>query len=167
MTPVWKSTSEFSTKTFVNLHAIEPTRSRGRRRLDGVGRPKFDFHAARDLVSHQKLVIRPGAARPPFLVVHKRSQSPPGRGGTSRQKVVGPDSEWHLCRNQNFTARSRCIVASTSTPSTRRLLDGVAMLVPHRSTGPERPHHRPEITCLLYTSPSPRDRTRSRMPSSA
>ena len=28
--------------------------------------------------------------------------------------------------------------------------------------GPERGHH-----CLLYTSPSPRDRTRSRMPSSA
>ena len=25
----------------------------------------------------------------------------------------------------------------------------------------------PDITCLLYTSPSPRDRTRSRMPSSA
>ena len=25
----------------------------------------------------------------------------------------------------------------------------------------------PEKTCLLYTSPSPRDRTRSRMPSSA
>ena len=24
-----------------------------------------------------------------------------------------------------------------------------------------------DITCLLYTSPSPRDRTRSRMPSSA
>ena len=29
---------------------------------------------------------------------------------------------------------------------------------------PLSPHHRP---CLLYTSPSPRDRTRSRMPSSA
>ena len=28
--------------------------------------------------------------------------------------------------------------------------------------GPER-----VVTCLLYTSPSPRDRTRSRMPSSA
>ena len=27
-----------------------------------------------------------------------------------------------------------------------------------------RPH---DIRCLLYTSPSPRDRTRSRMPSSA
>ena len=25
----------------------------------------------------------------------------------------------------------------------------------------------PTVTCLLYTSPSPRDRTRSRMPSSA
>ena len=27
--------------------------------------------------------------------------------------------------------------------------------------------HYPDMTCLLYTSPSPRDRTRSRMPSSA
>ena len=27
---------------FVNLHAIEPTRSRGQRRVDSVGRPKFD-----------------------------------------------------------------------------------------------------------------------------
>ena len=27
--------------------------------------------------------------------------------------------------------------------------------------------HDPKHTCLLYTSPSPRDRTRSRMPSSA
>jgi hypothetical protein len=31
-------------ETFVNLHAIEPTRSRGQRRVDGVGRLKFDFH---------------------------------------------------------------------------------------------------------------------------
>ena len=28
-------------------------------------------------------------------------------------------------------------------------------------------NNRMELTCLLYTSPSPRDRTRSRMPSSA
>jgi hypothetical protein len=32
----------------------------------------------------------------------------------------------------------RCIVASTSTPSTRCLLDGVAVPVPHRSTEPAR-----------------------------
>ena len=32
------------------------------------------------------------------------------------------------------------------TPSTRRLLDGVAMPVPHRSTQPARPRRRREIT---------------------
>ena len=31
-------------ETFVTLNAIEPTRSRQERRVDGVGRPKFDFH---------------------------------------------------------------------------------------------------------------------------
>ena len=30
-----------------------------------------------------------------------------------------------------------------------------------------REHRLPTMICLLYTSPSPRDRTRSRMPSSA
>ena len=34
---------------------------------------------------------------------------------------------------------------------------------PHRSSG----NGGPGMGCLLYTSPSPRDRTRSRMPSSA
>ena len=33
--------------------------------------------------------------------------------------------------------------------------------------GPDRQQSRMRIGCLLYTSPSPRDRTRSRMPSSA
>ncbi len=37
-------------------------------------------------------------------------------------------------------------VASTSTPSARRLLDGVAIMVPHRSTGPARPRHCREMT---------------------
>jgi hypothetical protein len=32
------------------------------------------------------------------------------------------------------------------TPSTRRLLDGVAMPVPRRSTEPGRPRHRREMT---------------------
>ena len=51
-----------------------------------------------------------------------------------------------LCGNQNFTARSCLIVASTSTPSTRCLLDGVAMPAPHRSTEPARPRHHREMT---------------------
>ena len=39
----------------------------------------------------------------------------------------------------------------------------------HRELGYDRETIRKAITqsCLLYTSPSPRDRTRSRMPSSA
>ena len=37
---------------------------------------------------------------------------------------------------------------------------------PRALTGPRR-EARPVCNCLLYTSPSPRDRTRSRMPSSA
>ena len=52
----------------------------------------------------------------------------------------------NLCGNQNFTARSCCIIVSSATPSTRRLLDGVAMPVPHRSTEPGRPRHRREMT---------------------
>ena len=35
------------------------------------------------------------------------------------------------------------------------------------AAGPEAPLVSDAKTCLLYTSPSPRDRTRSRMPSSA
>ena len=31
----------------MSLHAIEPTRPPGQRRVDGVGRPKFDFHTGR------------------------------------------------------------------------------------------------------------------------
>ena len=36
-----------------------------------------------------------------------------------------------------------------------------------RPEKPEKPKKRKKPCCLLYTSPSPRDRTRSRMPSSA
>ena len=36
-----------------------------------------------------------------------------------------------------------------------------------RGTKRIRPDKKPVKACLLYTSPSPRDRTRSRMPSSA
>ena len=39
---VWKSNSELG---LWNLRAIEQMQLRGRRRVDGVGRPKFDFHA--------------------------------------------------------------------------------------------------------------------------
>ena len=46
---------------------------------------------------------------------------------------------------------------------------GVIYVLTHDSIGlgEDGPTHQPIETCLLYTSPSPRDRTRSRMPSSA
>jgi hypothetical protein len=40
----------------------------------------------------------------------------------------------------------RVLIVASSTPSTRRLLDGVAMPVPHRSTEPAPPRHRREMT---------------------
>ena len=42
--------------------------------------------------------------------------------------------------------RGAFVIASSSTPSTRRLLDGVTVPVPHRSTGPRRPRHRREMS---------------------
>ena len=44
--------------------------------------------------------------------------------------------------------------------------ESVISMVPEGDV-PYTPNDAPVGTCLLYTSPSPRDRTRSRMPSSA
>ena len=53
----------------------------------------------------------------------------------------------------------------------KNLCQGGASVVPYGSTyninGERLNEWDPTIYCLLYTSPSPRDRTRSRMPSSA
>ena len=48
--PAWESTRElcYVRETSINLHAIEQTQSQGRRRVDGMGRLKLDFHTGRD-----------------------------------------------------------------------------------------------------------------------
>ena len=54
--PVWKSTSELgyhSAWTFVNIHAIEPTRSRGQRRVDGLETPRHRADAATEPISRR------------------------------------------------------------------------------------------------------------------
>ena len=58
------------------------------------------------------------------------------------------------------------------THDTRQLItEGVCTCAERHTTGGmwvhQLPKHRHHLGCLLYTSPSPRDRTRSRMPSSA
>ena len=45
--------------------------------------------------------------------------------------------------------------------------DAIQMFHERIFDGVEKMYLKYKITCLLYTSPSPRDRTRSRMPSSA
>ena len=41
-----------------NLHAIEQMQLRGRRRVDGVGRPKFDFHTGSGWKPHGLKILR-------------------------------------------------------------------------------------------------------------
>ena len=86
-----------------------------------------------------------------------RSRGPGLRGRRSRSRSHRTSSwRWRrtstrssrlcrtcLCGNQSFMARS------SSTPSTRRLLDGVAMPVPRRSTEPERSSSTPSTRRLL------------------
>ena len=57
-----------------------------------------------------------------------------------------------------------CHGYSKKTPSNKVLFGEPGRFYIYRSYGI---HHCLNIVCLLYTSPSPRDRTRSRMPSSA
>ena len=41
----------------MNIHAIEPTRSRGQHRVDGVGRLEFDFHSVNDEAGHRDAAV--------------------------------------------------------------------------------------------------------------
>ena len=78
-----------------------------------------------------------------------------------------PRDYGRLLLRLGVTRRPAALAAAQSSPSTRLLRRRLAMLNEHEPS--------PRVgrglwlagTCLLYTSPSPRDRTRSRMPSSA
>ena len=73
--------------------------------------------------------------------------------------AVSESNEWLLETKQ---LRPGVLVARTVLPDQHR---GIAVRV--INTTPEPQELRRDTCCLLYTSPSPRDRTRSRMPSSA
>ena len=72
------------------------------------------------------------------LVVKRPPASPAARAVAAIQQWYAREAVW---KSKFYGA-----FASTSTPSTRRLLDGVAMPVLHRSTEPGRPRHRREMT---------------------
>ena len=80
--------------------------------------------------------------------------------GEGRAEILGSNPEaWDpLDKDLQFTHQGKtCEVKSTITPSAHFLKDN--LVNPHTPNTPN--------TCLLYTSPSPRDRQKSRMPSSA
>ena len=100
-------------------------------------------------------------------------------------KQIGEKLYCKACKTENFVLRAiampiaepldceweelRDILKETWSASTRlanRIITELALIDPARSRTPEM-EKIPKFTCLLYTSPSPRDRTRSRMPSSA
>jgi hypothetical protein len=56
-------------------------------------------------------------------------------------------NDWHEMQTPVWKSKFYgAFIASSSTPSTRRLLDGVAVPVRHRSSEPARPRHRREMT---------------------
>ena len=93
------------------------------------------------------------------IVTHHPPDAPSSPHGT----VV------HLQRCDRLQHRRPSTVAKKLTKALGRtyrhfLQDGLVITVNGEPVSPEDPLF---LNCLLYTSPSPRDRTRSRMPSSA
>ena len=58
-------------------------------------------------------------------------------------------------------------ISSIDPKANKAIVDGVNMAIRHTRQSQTSQGGRLPKACLLYTSPSPRDRTRSRMPSSA
>ena len=86
-------------------------------------------------------------------------------GGSSNAAatLIGLNKLWDLNLNQE----TLCSLASTLGSDIPFFINGGIQLCFGRGEILEKSDSNFEYGCLLYTSPSPRDRTRSRMPSSA
>ena len=79
---------------------------------------------------------------------------------TELRYIIAVADEKHFGR-----AAAKCFVSQpTLSIGVKRLEDELGVTLFERS---KTSVHLTAVACLLYTSPSPRDRTRSRMPSSA
>jgi len=131
---------------------VAVTRDTGtRRRLGGPG--ALPTHAL--LPEHQRKWVHP--AGQPVAHHHVRIDT---HDRTTGYKSAPTELAWldgqrkgKICATQNDPRHVAACAeikilrrVTSSTPSTRRLLDGVAMPVPRRSTEPGRPRHRREMT---------------------
>ena len=122
----------------INLHAIEPTQLRRQHRVDGVGRPKVDVHTgSREHVFNFRASVRP-------VAMEAHIQGFTGKHYCPRMATMNKPC-YAALREHALRPVWKSNVAAHLTPSTRRLLDGVAVSIPHRSTEPARPRHRREV----------------------
>ena len=124
----------------LGLHAIVVTSTGVVSRNDGRGWFLFRFRADADRVGALTMRVlvkgrEGGGARRASVA---RGRGTPGVAPTLLVCLGTPIP----CRRRPPSRRR----PSPGTPSTRRLLDGVAVPVPHRSTDPARPRHRREMT---------------------
>ena len=87
---------------------------------------------------------------PPLVVVGGRADGYEAlvASGDAAAPWTQPEDEWDALA-LNYTSGTVWKSNLRFTPSTRRLLDGVAMSVPHRWTEPARPRHRRFDLCTL------------------
>eukprot|EP00656_Telonema_subtile_P032422 TRINITY_DN35596_c0_g1_i1.p1 TRINITY_DN35596_c0_g1~~TRINITY_DN35596_c0_g1_i1.p1 ORF type:complete len:145 (+),score=53.28 TRINITY_DN35596_c0_g1_i1:189-623(+) len=116
------------------------------------------------LIEAQSVALQAQASQNDLLQAEMRSirrlierQSSPSRAASSAQPSVEPSTSATTSPAQHSTAEQQ--------PSTAEQQPSTHKQQPTEDQTKEGSTQ--EQTCLLYTSPSPRDRTRSRMPSSA
>ena len=99
----------------------------------------YELDGPLNLLSHVRLRVGRGTT---LRFGYSAPQRPPVLRSAEGVVFHGPSPLVRACVEITFTARSSWIATSTSTPSTRHLLDGVAVWVSHRSTEPARPRTR-------------------------
>eukprot|EP00656_Telonema_subtile_P031438 TRINITY_DN34406_c0_g1_i1.p1 TRINITY_DN34406_c0_g1~~TRINITY_DN34406_c0_g1_i1.p1 ORF type:complete len:141 (+),score=29.76 TRINITY_DN34406_c0_g1_i1:107-529(+) len=139
------------------------------RRLALIEEAKEDFRLSQDthvIVSCTGVI--PDYVHPPSSS-HAPSHAPGHRPETMSQhslllselcsRLLHPGQlPWCMCEHEKFYLYGKAAVFQDY-PSLQGLVPDAPQFLPADACEPH--------SCLLYTSPSPRDRTRSRMPSSA
>ena len=87
-------------------------------------------------------------------------------GDSSTAETVGTAQPSFIKTHQTIIVSSLVLLVLSGAAVTL-LLQGLQKPVAPATVAKEAPRSKNMSSCLLYTSPSPRDRTRSRMPSSA